>query len=116
MPGVRGLFFVPQTVPLIPAPLNTLSPDVLNTWCTDRKRERESNLSDIRRSERQTKEEFLKKAVINARKSFVYSGVDKPKTLGTCNQLYCMADRREAPAVNKHTQTLFNQERCPRTY
>lgn len=33
------IFFVPQTLSLIRAPLNTPSPDAPNTWCTTRKRE-----------------------------------------------------------------------------
>lgn len=42
-----GLLFVPQTVFLMQAPL---SPDVLNTWCKDRKREQSvRNKEDMRK-------------------------------------------------------------------
>lgn len=40
----RGYSLHTQTVSLIRAPLNTLSPDVLNTWCTDRDKGREQSI------------------------------------------------------------------------
>lgn len=51
-----------------------LSPNVLNTWCTDRKREQSVRNKQGHR-ERELSRVFFKKAelVINARNSFVYN-------------------------------------------